>query len=127
MVVGVVAENTTLKSRRDGFRTDTHTLSLAYGLSSQLESNQEGFDTFKFKISHNEDLKRPNSYGGLSGSPIWRIADSGNATDHAIYGIVFYQSDANEHGERTLICNGPTTIYRNLADAIAAKTPTTPQ
>ena len=121
LIIGVVAENTHFKSEKNGVRTDTHVMSIADGKSSGIRTVGENLEVFDFKVLHDENVKRPSSYGGLSGSAIWAIGDSDVATDDLIYGIAFYESEADADGNRLLICNGPKTIYQSLAKAVAEK------
>jgi hypothetical protein len=91
------------------------------GVVQALRDVPDGFDLFEYHFAHNEDVRRPNSYGGLSGSAIWRTDASGDLANRLLQGIAFYESGPNENGERIITCHGPRSVYEKLVDLVAAK------
>lgn len=121
VIAGVVKANSKFKSSNDQYRTDSHALTLAYGETTAIEKMDDEFDVFQFKVHHNENVPRPHSYAGMSGSAIWGITDSHKPFDRHIFGIAFYETP-NESGEGNIIfSHGPVSIYGKLASAVSAK------
>lgn len=118
VICGVVAEKTTSGHETESSVTRTYTTALAYGGSFNGRPGPYGYDLFDFVIRHNEEVSRPSSYGGMSGSAIWRIGNTEAAADRLVSGIAFYETEPDELGNRTIVCHGPQSIYGLLADLI---------
>lgn len=118
VLCGIVAEKSELKAITDTSRIDTHTMVLAYGTSSNFREGREGFDLFDFEIAHNDEVTRPKSYAGLSGSALWKFGGVDAAKDRLVFGIAFYQGAADAQGARVITCHGPKGIYNRLSDRI---------
>jgi hypothetical protein len=121
VIVGIVEEKSEFKSISETTRTDTHTMVLAYGEAINSREGIQGFDLFQFRLYHNEHVTRPASYGGLSGSAIWKVGQSPRMNDRIVMGIAFHESDVDEKGERLIVCHGPACIYNKLVEAIRDK------
>jgi hypothetical protein len=118
ILCGVVAEWSKPKELKATTRIDTHTMIIAPGRSTSFRDNSEGFDLFDFEIDHDDDVVRPQSYGGLSGSAIWRTSELDRAQDRLLVGIAFWQSDSARDGSRSITCHGPKSIYQLLAPRV---------
>jgi hypothetical protein len=86
----------------------------------------DGYDRFQFEPLKSQDFKPPQSYGGTSGGGFWRSFRRKNpdGTVHfdqlRLMGVAFFETEEIK-GQRNIICHGPTSIYRLLADKIRAK------
>ncbi|MBY5663901.1 hypothetical protein [Rhizobium leguminosarum] len=118
LICGVVAEKTMLITETERSVSRTYVTALAYGGSFNGRPGPDGYDLFDFIIRHNEEVSRPSSYGGMSGSAIWKIGSTDAAVDRLICGIAFYETEPDERGNRTIVCHGPECIYGLLVDRI---------
>ncbi|MER8708004.1 hypothetical protein NKH49_20945 [Mesorhizobium sp. M1088] len=84
-----------------------------------------GYDIKEVTFHFDEDMRRPTTYGGMSGGALWRIfAERVGETGYEvhrkyIFGVAFHQSSQNEAGDRIISCHGPASIIR-LHDVVAA-------
>lgn len=85
---------------------------------------QDGkFDYLSAEVNFGKDRGLPESYGGCSGSGLWRLVlgEKDGAffvEDICLGGIAYYESAP--HGDRCFIeCHGIRSIYENALDALA--------
>ncbi len=123
MVAGVIEKNSQFGEPANDRRVDSHFTSFIYGLSSNPRSGAEGLDLFDFTPAHGENVRRPTTYGGLSGSAVWAVGDTATYTDRILKGIVFHETQADTDGHRNLVCHGSQCIYRDLPEAIRRRFP----
>ena len=85
--------------------------------------NDGNFDYFSAEVNFGKGRGLPESYGGCSGSGLWRLVlgkKNGAITVEEIYlgGIAYYQSAPN--GDRKFIeCHGYKSIYENALNELA--------
>lgn len=121
VITGVIAERTFNKDFSVDKRRDVHSLTLAYGSSFDYRATDHNNDLFNFVLQHNENVPTPKSYGGLSGGAVWLAADEPGVNNLFLKGIVFYEDWSDELQCNYVICNGPFSIYRTLANAVETK------
>jgi hypothetical protein len=90
-------------------------------------NNVNGYDLLDFSVTSHPDFKLPGSFEGMSGGALWRVYfemkdDTPSIVGKRVQGIPFYQS-VGQGGARVIICHGPNSIYRVLADKILKKWP----
>lgn len=91
-------------------------------------SKRNGFDFYTFEASYDDDFKKPESYGGVSGGGLWRIfveREKGGdliVLGRKLIGVAFYQL-RDESGAHTIVCHGPIGIYSSFVDELLAKWP----
>ena len=123
MAAGIIAKNSEFGAADESTHRDTHVTSFVYGVSENDRPGRDGLDLFDFIPAHGEKVRRPTTYGGLSGGAVWALGDTPSFTDRILKGIVFHESDADEGGHRRLICHGPKCLYRTLPEAIRQRFP----
>jgi len=123
LIVGIVAEQSQLKSITNLARVDTHSMVHAYGESQTVDAMENIHGDFVFSIFHNDEVPKPSSYGGLSGSPIWACAEEDGPENRILQGIAFYESPKDDSGNRIVLCNGPDRIYSLLPNLLRNKWP----
>jgi hypothetical protein len=85
---------------------------------------RDGFDYVDLSYFHEDRPDLPRSYGGISGSGLWRLPISRAATGAIVWndevhleGVAFYQKPASSV-EGVIRCHGRTSVYdRVLANA----------
>ena len=118
VISGIVAEKSEQKAMTETTRIDTHTMVHAFGTATNFRKGAKGYDLFEFEVQHNEQVSRPRSYGGMSGSAVWKTGDTTAANDRLVFGIAFYESDPDNDGRRVITCHGPGCIYRELVELV---------
>lgn len=118
VIVGVIGEQSVLKEFTSTTRTDTHTMTHAYGEIRNLREGNCGFDIFDFGVAHNEEVARPKSYGGLSGAGVWAVGEEPGANKRSLFGVAFQETATDLNGNRSLVCHGPACIYRELVNEL---------
>jgi hypothetical protein len=82
-------------------------------------TEQSGFDFFFFEPKPQMDFEMPNSFGGTSGGPLWRIHTkresdgSHSLVKRRLIGVAFYEQE-----DRQIICHGPKSIYVRFFERI---------
>lgn len=118
LLSGVLAERSELKEFGNSTRVDTHTMVHGGGVVSNERNTTSGHDLFDFDFAHNADVRRPETYGGLSGAAIWRTFSNEGRDERIVFGVAFYESDADANGRRTITCHGPRSVYVKLVDLV---------
>jgi hypothetical protein len=123
LLCGVIAEKSRLKKINSQARTDEHTMVEGGGIVIRERDAPNGYDLFDFKLSQNQDIQRPHSYGGLSGSAVWRVPLKAGQGQPTIYGVVFHEIDQDKDGNRIITCHGPQTVYVKLLEIVKKEFP----
>ncbi len=98
---------------------------LNVGTAREIAST-DGYDRLQFEPLKSQDFTPPQSYGGTSGGGLWRSFRKKNLDGSVhfdqlrLLGVAFFETEEVE-GQRHIICHGPRSIYRLLADKIRAK------
>ena len=84
-----------------------------------------GFDLLDFDLSFGSEVKRPSSYGGMSGGGLWRMEidhEKKKIRDQKLIGVAFYETESTE-GRRLITAHGPNTIYRHVIERVRERWP----
>jgi len=119
-LVGEMTENTTPLA---GMSTAIAFKGLCGPVVVTRVRHDEKFDYFSVEVNFGKGRGLPESYGGCSGSGLWRLVlgeKNGALTVEEIHlgGIAYYESAP--HGDRKYIeCHGCKSIYENVVAAMA--------
>jgi hypothetical protein len=111
---GVVAEKT---ERSNGQTTINSTVFL---VTEPQSFEREGYDYLDVRSRRSLEPKTPNSFGGTSGSGLWRfsIAKLSESEiepyDFHLAGVAFYQLGDTSDGVATVRFHGPRSIYEQF-------------
>ncbi|OCP19680.1 MULTISPECIES: hypothetical protein [unclassified Ensifer] len=125
LFIGVVAERTEKAENTETNSLLTGMTAMASAATILREGNANGLDILDIDIGFAPGVKRPTSFGGMSGGGLWQVcldAEQQQVRDRRPVGVAFYQSDL-VNGQRTVTCHGPQTIYTGMLAQIRAKWP----
>ncbi len=91
-------------------KLDEHTLMVAVGSRSNSIVDEDGFDRFEFRATH-QDGKRPPTYQGVSGGGVWLFDGDDPKQLPWLAGIAYHQSDMDDEGNRVIYCAGAHALY----------------
>ncbi|MBN7809286.1 hypothetical protein CPJ18_26390 [Agrobacterium rosae] len=91
----------------------------APGEISNPVTDEEGFDRFEYRCNHGDT--GPNTYQGVSGGGVWVFDGDNSAVLPLLAGIAYYQSDAQQSGERVIHFAGAKSIYAKALQAAAQR------
>ncbi|MFG1280597.1 hypothetical protein [Xanthobacter autotrophicus] len=119
-VTGVVDEETTAT-----ISPGTANISVHGTATPVINSNYrtiDDFDLFDIKPQYENGEKFPESFGGLSGGPVWYFLfshqdDNCRILEHRLCGIAFWETESTSSG-RSIICHGRKSIYDVLVPEI---------
>ena len=111
---GVVAE----KTAKSGNRTTVNQY-VIFGTEPQVFERDE-YDYIDLRSRRSLEPKTPSSFGGVSGSGLWRFSIARIAEgqvkpyDFQVAGVAFYQLPDSDDGVATIRFHGPISIYEKL-------------
>lgn len=128
VVLGVVEEWT---ERHAGERPTERVvvLQMLAGYGDIIKTTEKNdFDFYTFLASYDDDFRKPDSYGGVSGGGLWRIFVQKNedgdreVLSRSLIGLAFYE-EHGDNGCHTIVCHGVKSIYRQLTAKLCKKWP----
>lgn len=98
--------------------THTHFFQFAHCKVERELEQVAGFDAFVLEVQHNDSVRDPSTYGGMSGSGVWGISDTGDAESRCLIGVVYFQIPSANESRLNVVCQGPASLYERLLPAI---------
>ncbi|MCK3776677.1 hypothetical protein MZK49_08020 [Ensifer sesbaniae] len=125
LFIGVVAERTRKARKAETNTLLTEVTAFASAATILHEYDAKGLDFLDIDILLAPEVKRPTSFGGMSGGGLWQVCldtEQRQERDRRLVGVAFYESES-VNGRRSLTCHGPQTIYTDMLARIRAKWP----